>query len=1545
LEVWLSARGVQFNVLGPLEFRRAGQTVDLGSHKQKSLLALLLIHRNQVVSTDRILDELWGEGGADKQNALWVHVSNLRSALEPDRPARVEGTLLLTRAPGYLLQLDPEEVDVASFERLLAEGRGLASHDPSAASLVFAEALSMWRGRALDDFTYESFAQAEIHRLDSLRLDAVAGRVEADLARGLTHQLVGELEGLVRENPYREQLTALLMTALYRSRRQAEALRAYGQLRERLGSELGIEPSADLRDLEEQILTGDPRLEPVPGRRNEGGTDPGLAVRGYELRTSLGKTRYGNVYRAYQPAIGREVAVKVIRAEVANDPAFVRRFEAETRSIAELDSPQVVPIFDFWREPDGAILVEKLITGGSLRSLLAGGPVPPDRVCEIVGRLAHPLARAHELGIVHGGLTLDNVLLDNDGRPLITDFGMNAGPSSTPADDIEALATSAAQLLAGSDEAMSELTTRIDPGLGAVTADPRRYGTVEQFAEAFRSAAGATPLGEVALADVPNPYKGLVPFDEADTAQFFGRERLVERMLTRLGGPDPLNRFLAVVGPSGSGKSSVVHAGLIPALRAGGVPGSDSWFMATMTPGAHPFDSLERALTSVAVSMPPTLLEQLVAQPSGLRRSVQGLLPDEVSPFVLVVDQFEELYTMTRDQERQAFTEALVDAITHPQSRLRIVITLRADFYDHPLATMGIGELLREHTELVTPMTHPELERAITRPAESVDVIVEPALLAALTADATAEPGVLPMLQYTLTELFDSRRGATMTAAAYESMGGLTRALVTRAESLFGALGPEGQAAAKQVFLRLVSLNEGGGDTRRRALLSELKSIEGTEGEVDDMLRAFARHRLLSFDRDPASRAPTVEIAHESLIGAWARLESWIDEARADIRARARLTTATADWIDEGKNPDYLLPGASLARYQTWVADPPVQLTSVERAFLEAAVEEEREKEKVARERQLQGSQLRRRTRALVGLGAMSVLVVGLALLAFGQRERARDLADELATTDEARQLVAESGLVLAEDPELAILLAVEAVRVTEVTGAALPEAVDALHWALQGASVQYPPDDTETAVAVRPHSTGARGVFALTPQHLVEMGQEAVARRFTPGECERYFVSDGCPDPMLPISDIDIAGGFERYTGLAREEERLAGTSVVVTGAWNGDMKEGAELELNRLTSELGVDVRYVAHRFDQDPNFVPLGEDPVDISIISAPGAIADIAASRPLIDVGAYLGNQYLRESYGEYLTSLASLAGRQHAVWTRLGAKSLLWYNASEFDRAGYVLPGDWADLMTLSDQMVADGKTPWCLGIFAFDSTGWPATDWLETVLLLEGGPEFYDRWVSHDVPFDHPAAVAALEKVGTLVHTPGYMMPRLIEETGWDEAWFLASQDPPQCWLTPAPDFAMSFFAEAPMSVVEFPRIDPDYSPAMLGAGDLALPVADRPEVRAVIRAIASPSWGSGWAQSPFLLDFTPPHRDFDVDLITDPLLNSISAAVSESVEADMFRFDGSDMMPYEIGFGPLLTELTDYVSSSGKSAQEALSAVEAAWNDYEAGQLAVEPG
>ena len=253
---------MEYRVLGKLEVLRDGHPVDLGAFADRALLALLLTAPNSVFSSDQILDELWGDaGGVDKHNALWVYVSGLRKALEPDREKRTEGSILLTRAPGYLIEAEADQIDSLRFEQMVIEGRALADVDPAAASLVLGESLALWRGRAFEEFTYESFAQAEIARLEELRLEAVELRIDADLRQGLSRELISELESLVRQHPFKERITGQLMLALYRSSRQADALRAFQVLKSRLGEELGIDPSASLRKLEEQIVTGDEALE------------------------------------------------------------------------------------------------------------------------------------------------------------------------------------------------------------------------------------------------------------------------------------------------------------------------------------------------------------------------------------------------------------------------------------------------------------------------------------------------------------------------------------------------------------------------------------------------------------------------------------------------------------------------------------------------------------------------------------------------------------------------------------------------------------------------------------------------------------------------------------------------------------------------------------------------------------------------------------------------------------------------------------------------------------------------------------------------------------------------------------------------------------------------------------------------------------------------------------------------------------------------------------------------------------------------------------
>lgn len=251
---------LDFRLLGPLEVARGDELIDLGGYKQGSLVALFLIHVNRVVSTDRIIDALWGEEAGDKENALWVYFSRLRSVLEPERTGRGEHSVLVTKDPGYALEVDPAQVDFLCFELGLDQARVQIETDPQGTVETLDEALGLWRGNPLDDLAYEEFTRNEVGRLSELRLEANELRVDARLALGQTGELVSGLQAIARENPYRERPVGQLMIALYRSGRQAEALRAYEHHRRILSDELGIDPSPELRQLEEQILLHDERL-------------------------------------------------------------------------------------------------------------------------------------------------------------------------------------------------------------------------------------------------------------------------------------------------------------------------------------------------------------------------------------------------------------------------------------------------------------------------------------------------------------------------------------------------------------------------------------------------------------------------------------------------------------------------------------------------------------------------------------------------------------------------------------------------------------------------------------------------------------------------------------------------------------------------------------------------------------------------------------------------------------------------------------------------------------------------------------------------------------------------------------------------------------------------------------------------------------------------------------------------------------------------------------------------------------------------------------
>ena len=357
-----------------------------------------------------------------------------------------------------------------------------------------------------------------------------------------------------------------------------------------------------------------------------------------------------------------------------------------------------------------------------------------------------------------------------------------------------------------------------------VAVRPEREDAARELA--FRRALDPAVTGAL---EARNPYKGLRAFAEDDAEDFFGRETLTEHLVERLA----QTRFLAVVGPSGSGKSSVVRAGLLPRLRAGALPGSERWYIAEMFPGAYPLEELEAALLRVGDKAPAGLLELLEQDERGLLRAVKRLLADDESELVLVVDQLEEVFTLVEDESRRTQFLALLErAVNDPHARLRVVVTLRADFYDRPLLYSGFAELLRDYVEALVPLRAEEFERAIAGPAERVGARFEPGLLAELVADVSDEPGALPLLQYALTELYERREGSTLTADAYRTIGGVSGALAGRAEEIYGGLAEQEQEAARQLFLRLVTLGEGAEDTRRRVERTELASTNSRSSSV-----------------------------------------------------------------------------------------------------------------------------------------------------------------------------------------------------------------------------------------------------------------------------------------------------------------------------------------------------------------------------------------------------------------------------------------------------------------------------------------------------------------------------------------------------------------------------------------------------------------------------------------------------------------------------------------------------------------------------------------
>jgi DNA-binding SARP family transcriptional activator/basic membrane lipoprotein Med (substrate-binding protein (PBP1-ABC) superfamily) len=675
----------RFRLFGRLSVDSEAGPVDLGPPKQRAVLAILLLHANEIVPTDRIIDLVWGERPPRTAgHSVQIYISDLRRILSRGSWADA----IATRPPGYVLHAPAGSVDTLWFEELVREGMAaLRAADVEAGKSRLQQALETWTDAPLAEFSYEEFVQGYTRRLGELRTDALEALAEVHLDQRDLDSARDLARRAIESDPMREGPRRTEMVALYRSGRQAEALRHYGAYQQLLAEELGIEPSEELRQLEERVLLQDPSLD----------------------------------------------------------------FHAPTQTLG-------------------------------------------------------------------------------------------------------------------------------------------------------------------------NPFRGLRAFSEEDTEVYFGRERLVAEVIEKLDGG---SGFVSIVGPSGSGKSSAAQAGVIPVLRDRGET------VILFTPGSRPLWELARAMDRARLGSAATLLDRFESDPGALVAAISQSV-------VLVIDQFEELFTLTDGDSAARFSELVATAVEQKDVPLRVVATLRADYYDKPLSMSSLAGVFSDSVVSVKPMTAQEIERAVVDPARAAGVEVEPALLAQLVDDMSGEPGALPLFQFTLFELFEQALGE-LTFEDYQRLGGLQGALTRRADELLAALDDESRDLVEQIMVRMIQKGRAT-STSRPVSLRDLLDLDIDPVALQKVLEAFGSQRLLTFDRDASGRA-VVEIAHESLITEWPQLATWIEEHYEDLDRLYALNVATEEWLGADRSEDYLLRGDRLKGFADWRISTSLCLTKSEAAYLDASVE------------------------------------------------------------------------------------------------------------------------------------------------------------------------------------------------------------------------------------------------------------------------------------------------------------------------------------------------------------------------------------------------------------------------------------------------------------------------------------------------------------------------------------------------------------------------------------------------------------------------------
>jgi WD40 repeat protein/DNA-binding SARP family transcriptional activator/class 3 adenylate cyclase len=1074
-----------FRVLGPLEVLDGERPVAVGGVKERRVFALLAARVNSPVSVDALVDAVWGDRPPrTAERTVHAYVARLRRTLEPRRPRGEPSMMLATVGRGYELRLEAAQLDSARFEELAKRGSDQLERGDDAASSTLRQALGLWRGDAFAEFPEVEGCVAAARRLEELRLALVEDLLDADLAAGKSTELVGEIETLLRDEPFRERLWGQLMLALYRAGRQRDALEAYQRARRLLADELGIEPGPDLRRLEAAVLEQDAALDvlrPAPAA-TPGGLPAALAAVGPAF---LGReTELAWLQEAWADAVdGRGGFVSVLGPEGIG----------KTRLVAELaqgvhdDGAAVLyGRCDHAHRDARALLGQALQSAGSSLGHVDGGAGDAGDIAEAVARHLPTWSQGRPVLVV-----LDDLhLADSETLEVVADLagwcragpmlvvgafrGDAAGPSGTAephgggatqfalgplsddavgricelyatepwsADDVsrvheltggipllvheqasEWARERASRRMAEANDRMAVARRRLVASRGEIADGVEGIQRLLEQRRAQLAGREAQLQASVVAALGGCPYKGLARFEAADAANFFGRERLVAELVARLA-EAPL---LAVVGPSGSGKSSLVRAGLVPALAAGVLPGGPRWHATILCPGPHPARELTRRLHDAD-------------HPTG-------------EPRIVFVDQFEETFTAGADRgEQQEFIGRLLDLVDRPDTG--VVLAIRADHFGRCATYPELADRLTGKDVLVGPMRDSELRRAVELPAQRAGLEIERGLVEVIVGDVAGRAGALPLLSTALAETWERREGRALTLVGYRAAGGVNGALARMAEDAYAALPAGPRAAARRLLLRLCDAgDEGDLSLRRRLPIAE--AVDEHEADARAALETLTNRRLLTIDSD------AVEIAHEALLREWPRLRAWLDEDVQGRRLHRRLHDATRAWEAAGQDPSELYRGARLDAASDWAASHDDDLSQAEGAFLTTSQAQSEQELADAQRQAAARARANRRLRiqlAAIAIGLVVALVVGLVAVdqrsvAVGQRDRA-ERAGRVAT---ARELAAAANANVEVDPERSILLALEAVERTRTAGGSvLREAEEALHSAVSASRIE----------------------------------------------------------------------------------------------------------------------------------------------------------------------------------------------------------------------------------------------------------------------------------------------------------------------------------------------------------------------------------------------------------------------------------------------------------------------------------------------------------